>query len=411
MVDELIQRSVAPLITEAMSDTRVVFVMGARQVGKSTLVDEYATTNRLAPVVTLDTKAARDAALQDPAGFVAGLPRPAVLDEVQRVPDLMLAIKEAVDRDTIPGQFLLTGSSNVRSNRKVKDALTGRMEIITLWPLSQAEIHHGENVVDSWMAGDPVMVADGVVGKDAFASKIAQGGFPEAIGRSPRRRDRWFQNYIDTTLDRDLRDISDAQKLDEVPHLLRLAATQAAGLVNYSNLADRLRLSESTVRSYVELLETLFLIRRLPAWRPGLAAREVHAPKLHVVDSGLLMYLLGADESRIGTDPQITGSVLENFVVMEVVKQIETAQTHVRPYHYRSGREEVDLVLESRAGDIVGVEIKASATPSSSDRRGLEKLRDVVGQRFKAGVIVYSGRQTIPQGDRLWAMPISGLWA
>jgi predicted AAA+ superfamily ATPase len=285
------------------------------------------------------------------------------------------------------------------------------MEIITLWPLSQAEIHKGSNIVDALMDGAPPMISDATIGRDAYAKQVATGGFPEARTRPSKRRDRWFRDYIDTTLDRDLRDVSDALKLEEVPRLLRLAAGQTAGLTNYANLADRLRLSERTVKSYIELLETVFLVRRLPAWRPGITAREGHAPKLHVVDTGLLLHLLGADEHRIGHDDQITGKVLENFVVMEIIKQSESATVDVRPYHYRTGRDEVDMVIESRSGDIVGIEVKAGATPSSHDRRSLEKLRDATGARFKAGVIVYSGRHTIPQGDRLWAMPVSGLWA
>jgi predicted AAA+ superfamily ATPase len=407
----LVGRWASLVVEEAMADTRVVFVVGARQVGKSTLVSQYASARDLGPVITLDNKAVRDAALGDPTGFVAGLRPPVVLDEVQRAPDLLLAIKERVDQDTTPGQFLLTGSANVRSNRNVKDALTGRIEVVTLWPLSQGEIQRGRNVVDVLLAGGPPEVVDAVVGRDAFAGPVAEGGFPEARQRQGRRRDRWFRDYIDTTLDRDLRDVSDALKLSEMPRLLRLAAAQAAGLVNYANLADKLGLNEKTVKSYIELLETVFLLRRLPAWRPGLASREVHSPKLYLVDTGLLLHLLGVGQSRVRPDPRITGPALENFVALEILKQAETAETMAQVFHYRAGRDEVDLVLETRAGDIVGIEVKASATPSTSDRRGLERLRDVAGRRFIAGVVVYTGERTIPLGDRLWAMPVSGLWA
>ncbi|MCL2788779.1 MAG: ATP-binding protein [Micrococcales bacterium] len=409
MGDEWVERWASRLLAEAMSDTRVVFVMGARQVGKSALISRYADEHGLASVVTLDTKAARDAAVDDPTGFVAELPRPAVIDEVQRAPDVLLAIKEAVDKDSTPGQFLLTGSANVRTNRRVKDALTGRMEIITLWPLARGELARSTNLVDALFLGQPPVVTASVGGREAFVSRVTSGGFPEAMAREGRRRARWFNNYVETTLDRDLRDLSDALKLDQMPRLLRLAATQTAGLVNYANLADRLRLSEATVRSYLELLETVFLVRRLPAWRPGLANREVHSPKLHLVDTGLLLSLLGADADRLATDQQITGKALENYVVMEVTKQLEAALTVARAYHYRAGRYEVDLVLEAANGDVVGIEVKASATPSSSDRRGLEKLRDLTGPRFKAGAVIYSGRQTLPLGDRLWALPICAL--
>ena len=411
MIDTLIARAVQPLVAEALADTRVVFVMGARQVGKSTLVSRVAAKDHPARLLTLDDQVTRDAALADPAGFVAGLDRPVVLDEVQRAPDLLLAIKETVDRDTRPGQFLLTGSANVLSNHRVKDALTGRMEIITLWPLAQSEIHSTRgNLIDSLLAAHPPQIDDALVGRGAFVDVVAAGGYPEARTRSGRRRDRWFRDYLDTTLDRDLRDISDAFKLNEMPRLLRLLASQAAGLLNYKTVADRLQLHPDTVKSYVQLLETVFLVHRLPAWRPGLGSREGQTPKINIVDSGLLANLLGADTERIRTDAQVTGKVLENFVVMEIVKLAQWAETDVRPYHYRDGRDEIDIVLETRAGDLVAIEVKASATLDAASRRVLTKLRDATGDRFRAGVVLYTGRQTVPLGDRLWAVPISGLW-
>jgi len=406
----MIDRWLFPLVEEAMEDTRVTFIMGARQVGKSTLVQRIAEEKRW-PLLTLDDQVTREAALTDPTGFIAGINRPVVIDEVQRAPDILLAIKQTVDTDTRPGQFLLTGSSNVRSNRRVKDALTGRMEVLTLWPLGQGEIHKSGNLVDALFQADPPQVDNAPVGRDAFVNIVATGGYPEAMNRHGRRRDRWFSSYIDTTLDRDLRDISDALKLDEIPHLLRLLAAQSAGLLNYTTLSDRLGLNEKTVKSYVQLLETVFIIVRLPSWRSGLAAREQHAPKIHLVDTGLLSHLLGADENRIRTDDQITGHIVENFVVMEVIKQIDSAEIDAKPYHYRAGRDEVDMILESRSGAIVGIEVKAGASLGSSDWRPLAKLRDSAGSRFVCGVVVYSGRQTLPLSDRLWAIPISGLWS
>lgn len=385
--------------------------MGARQVGKSTLVTSIANNERPSRVITLDDKVAREAALNDPTGFVAGLTHPITVDEVQRAPDLLLAIKEVVDRNTKPGQFLLTGSANVLTNRKIKDALTGRMEIVTLWPLSQAELHGASsNFIDAAFAGSPPIIDNATVGRDAFAVPIAAGGYPEALQRNGRRREHWFRDYVDTTLDRDLRDVSDALKLAQMPRMLTLLATQAAGLLNYKSVADKLQIHPSTIKSYVQLLETVFLIYRLPPWRPGLGAREVHAPKVNVVDSGLLAYLLGANEDRIRTDDQVTGKVLENFIVMEMVKLAQWAAMDTRLYHYRDGRDEVDLVLETRAGDLVAIEVKSSASLKSTDYRSLTKFRDTVGGRLKAGIVLYSGRQTIPLGERLWAVPICGLW-
>jgi predicted AAA+ superfamily ATPase len=305
--------------------------MGARQVGKSTLATEVARLDHPAQVLTLDDKSIRDAAVADPSGFVAGLPGAVVLDEIQRAPDLLLAIKEAVDRDTLPGRFLLTGSANVLTNRRIKDALTGRMEMVTLWPLSQAEIHDSlVNFVDRLFESRPPVVTNAPVGRGAFVDIVGAGGYPEARNRAGRRRDHWFRDYLTTTLDRDLRDVSDALKLNEIPRLLRLLATQATGLLNYNAVARRLQLHPDTVKSYVQLLETVFLVYRMPAWRPGLGAREIHAPKLMLVDSGLLSHALGAGAERIRNDDQITGKLLENFVALEVVKHAQWAETDAR---------------------------------------------------------------------------------
>jgi uncharacterized protein len=412
MTAHMFPRHAQRLVLEALTDTRVVFVGGARQVGKSTLAREIAQGPHAADELSLDNRATRETALADPEGFVAGLNGPVFIDEIQRAPDLLLAIKDAVDRDLTPGRFLLTGSANVLSARKVKDALTGRMEAISLWPLAQSEIHgSGTNFVDALFASCPPRVAGATVGRGAFVDIAAAGGYPEARLRNGRRRARWFASYLDTTLDRDLRDISDARKLVEVPRLLRLLASQAANVLSYRAVATKLDLTHDTVREYVGLLQTIFLVRLLPAWRPGIGAREAQAPKAYLVDSGLLARLLGADERRIAADDQITGKVLENFAVTEVLKHVDWADVETRAYHYRRPDEEIDLVLESRAGEIVAIEVKAAASLGRRDLRAMEKLRDSRGERFKAGVVLYTGAQTIPLGDRLWAVPISGLWA
>ena len=408
---EIFDRNAEPRVLEALADTRVVFIAGARQVGKSTLAEQIARSGDFTEELSLDVRATREAALADPEGFIAGIAGPAFIDEVQRAPELLLAIKRAVDRDAAPGRFLLTGSANLLTARKVKDALTGRMETVRLWPLSQSEIHGSAgNFVDALFAAEPPRVTGAPVGRKAFVEAVAAGGYPEARVRSGRRRDRWFASYLDTTLDRDLREVSDARKLHEVPRLLRLLASQAANILSYRAVAKKLDLTHETVREYVGLLQTVFLVHLLPAWRPGIGAREVHAPKAYLVDAGLLAHLLGADERRIETDDQITGKVLENFVVTEVLKHAGWAATDSSAYHYRQREDEVDLLLESRSGEIVAVEVKAAASVDRRDVRAMEKLRDGRGARFKAGVVVCACEQTTPLGDRLWAMPLSGLW-
>jgi uncharacterized protein len=413
-VTTIYPRNARSLILEALADTRIVSVVGARQVGKSTLTRDIVSSDHPAEIISLDDLATRDAARRDPTGFVANIKGPVLIDEVQRAPDLYFAIKARVDRDLRPGRFLLTGSADVFRTGRMREALTGRMETITLWPLSQGELHGGTvvNVIDLLFAGRAPQITDAPVGRDAFVSLVAESGYPEARLRPPgRSRDRWFASYIHNAINTDLREATDASKLQEMPRLLRLLAAQAANELVYRSIAQRLDVHPRTATSYVSLLEAVYLVRLLPAWRPGLGTREIHAPKAYIVDSGLLAHLLSANTARIGKDDQITGRVLENFVAMEVLRQSDWAQMDSRVHHHRDGRDEVDLVLENRSGEIVGIEVKASASIRPREYAGLLKLRDARGDQFKAGIVVYTGSQTIPLSHRVWAVPISGLWS
>ena len=401
------------LIVEALADTRGVFVLGARQVGKSTLARQIAEGEHPAQIVNLDQRAPRDAALSDPEGFVAGLRRPVLIDEVQRgSSDLLLAIKQVLDTDMSPGQFLLTGSANVLRNKKVADALTGRIELIRLWPLAQAEIEESDNnFVDALFAAAPPSVSHAPVGRDALRGRIIAGGYPEARTRVGRRQARWFASYLQATFEKDLESITEAHKLHEMPKVLRLLASQAANLFVPASLASKLAIDRRTVDHYVGLLETIFLAKRIPAWTPGLGQREIQHPKVYIVDSGLLLHLLGVNEQRLLTDDQVTGKVLENFVAMEIVKHAEWSDDPPRVYHYRRKQDEIDIVLENRGGDIAAIEIKSAATVSEKDWRVLKKLRDKRGDSFQCGVVLYTGAQTVPLGNRLFAVPLSGLWS
>lgn len=410
---KLLQRASQPLVTEALADTRVVLIMGARQVGKSTLAEQIVRTNHPATMINLDEQPQREAALADPEGFIAGLERPVLIDEVQRGgPDLFLAIKAVIDADRSPGQFLLTGSANVLRTRKVWEALTGRVELINLGPLTQAEIEASSlNFVDAVFAGKPPQVEGAPKGRDALLERLTAGGYPEARLRSPKRRARWFDSYIQTTLERDLKDISQARKLTEMPRLLRLIASQTANLFSANKLSQRLSIHNQTVDSHVSLLEAIFLVQRLPAWTPGIGNREIRHPKIYVSDTGLLLHLLGANEKRLREDDQITGKALENFVAMELVRHADSSEENPKAHHYRRGRDEIDVILENRAGDICAIEVKASATIRDKDWGALARLRDARSKSFRCGVLFYTGAQTLPLGDRLYAVPLSGLWA
>jgi predicted AAA+ superfamily ATPase len=401
------------LVAEALADTRVVLLMGARQTGKSTLAEQLVRDAHSASISNLDEAPIRGAAINDPEGFIAGLWRPAFIDEVQRGgPDLFLAIKRAVDEDKAPGQFLLTGSTNVLRSRRVWEALTGRVEIVTLWPFAQVEIERSSsNFVDALFAGEPPSITDGPKGREALKDRLTAGGYPEARIRNAPRRNRWFDSYLRTTLERDLQDISQAHKLQQMPSLLRLVAAQAANLFVPSKLSQRLGLHRETVDSHVDLLEAIFLVHRLRAWTPGIGQREIRHSKAYVVDTGLLLYLLGADEKRLLEDDQVTGKALENFIAMEIVRLAEWSRDTPAIYHYRQGTDEVDLILENRAGEICAIEAKASVTLREKDWRQLAKLRDARPDSFRCGVLFYTGEKTVPLGDRLFAVPLSGLWA
>lgn len=336
------------------------------------------------------------------------------IDEVQRAPEVLLEIKRIVDRDPQPGQFLLTGSARVLSLPRVADALVGRVETVTLWPLSQAEIAGSRrNLVDALFAGEPFSISDAPVGREAWLERALGGGLPEARERPEgHRRDAWFSSYLETLMERDVRDLANIRALDEVPALLTLVAARSTGPLNVAALAGELRISEASVRRYLSLLDAVFVLLRIPAWRRSLGRRATAAPKYQLVDSGLAAHVLSLDRRRLASSEALAGGLLESFVRMELVKQAGSSEARPNIFHFRTrgGGFEVDAVLERRGGQLVGVEIKASATPSKRDFRGLEELRDSRGDSFVAGIVIHSGEQTIPFGDRMWALPVSALW-
>lgn len=409
----MIQRHLRPLVLDALQDTRVVVVLGARQVGKSTLVEQIATSDRPATMLTLDDQATRDAAVDDPTGFVAGLKPPVVIDEVQRAPALLLAIKVRVDRDQTPGQFLLTGSANILTAPSIADALTGRTEYLYLSPFSQGELRGvREGFVPTLFDGRWPQLTTDQVGRHAFAERIVTGGFPAVLDRGPTRRERFFASYVDTVIGRDLSTIAHVQDQANVRNLLAGIASISASLLNIESLARDRGLAPNTVRAHASLLDTLFLTARVESWSSNLLSRVVKAPKAYVTDSGLLCHLVGADADRLVADGPIAGMAFETFVAMELRRHIAWQENAPRHFHYRDrdGRE-VDAVLERRDGSVVGIEVKTAASASARDFRGLRHLRDKLGDRFKAGVLLYTGPSTVPFGDRLAAVPLPGLWA
>ena len=405
----MFERFVERRAEEALSDTPVVLIVGPRRAGKTTLVRKMGEAGR--PYITLDDQTVLEAAKSDPAGFIRGLDR-AIIDEIQRAPDLLLAIKKTIDEDYRPGRFLLTGSANVLTLPRVADSLAGRMETIQMLPLARAEIEGRKpTFLEHLFAGKLRSHQEAILGDD-LVQIVLLGGFPEAISRdSERRRQDWSRSYLTSVLTRDLRDIADVEKLTELPKFVRLLAEHSGQLVNYSQFGAGINVSHKTGQRYVGLLEQVFLIATVPPWFTNALKRIVKTPKLHFLDSGLLATARGLSFDRVKADRSTFGALLESFVYAEVLKLMTASDLRLTPHHFRDrdGRE-VDIVLERDDGMIAGIEVKASATVKAGDFGGLRALAEACGDRFAFGVVLYDSADVVPFGDRLAAVPLSSLW-
>jgi predicted AAA+ superfamily ATPase len=405
----MIARYLEPVLEAALRQRPVVLLQGARQTGKTTLARAWA-DRAGAMFLTLDDPVVYSAAVTDPAGLVAGQAGPLVVDEVQRVPELLRAIKLAVDRDRRPGRFLLTGSASVLAVPKVSESLAGRMELLTLWPLSERELGgtKGPTLVDRLFGDGPALKSRRA--DPELKRRVLRGGYPEVPSLGERTRE-WFTSYLATVLQRDVRDLARIEDLAALPRLFRVLASRTAGLLSYAGLSRDVGLPQTTLKRYFALLETTFLAQTLPAWHTNLGRRLVKAPKILLTDTGLAAGVLGLDESRLAHEPELWGSLVETFVGMELMKQAGWSEVRPALHHFRShSGDEVDLVLEGPAGDLVGIEVKAGVQVSADDFRGLKVLAAARPRRFRAGVVLHTGREAVPFGDRLFALPVSALW-
>ena len=394
---------------EALSDTPVVLIVGPRRAGKTTLVKSMGEADRA--YITLDDQTALEAARSDPAGFIRGLDR-VTIDEIQRAPDLLLAIKKTVDEDYRPGRFLLTGSANVLTLPRIADSLAGRMETLRMLPLARAEIEaRMPSFLERLFEGKLQNQREALVGDDLVRA-VLLGGFPEAIAReSERRRQDWARSYLSSILTRDLRDIAEVEKLTELPKFVRMLAERSGQLVNYSQFGASINVSHKTGQRYVGLLEQVFLIATLQPWFTNALKRIVKTPKLHFLDSGLLASARGLTFDRIKADRGTFGALLESFVFSEALKLMTASNLRLTPHHFRDREmREVDIVLERDDGMIAGIEVKASATVKSGDFAGLQALAGSYGDHFAFGVVLYDNTDVVPFGDQLAAAPLSCLW-
>lgn len=395
-----------------MSSARVVAMLGARQAGKSTLARMLAEDRLPADYLTLDDEPVRALAQGDPVGFVAGLGARTVIDEVQRVPDLLLAIKSRVDRDNARGQFLLTGSANLRRIPTVSDALPGRIDYVTLWPFTQGELRgEPEDLLTRLFAGDVPAIEDAPAGRHQYVEQLSSGGFPEAQQRAGASRRRFFNSYVASVVERDVAETSRVHDPSAVGTLLGLVAARSGSLARYDSLAREVGVDGKTAKGYLDVLERLFLVRIRRPWHVNLGQRQVKAPKLYVVDSGLLASLVGADSRRIREDEGFAGTLFETFVATELERQSSWSPEQLTFWHYRDGDHEVDIVIERPSGEVLGIEVKAGATVRPADFRGLKRMRERLGERLVAGLVIYTGERTLPFGEGLWAVPLSALWA
>jgi predicted AAA+ superfamily ATPase len=402
-----VPRRAEALVTEALSDTRIVIINGARQVGKSTLAERVLRKAPRRQARFLDDPQTRFAAESDPVGFLEfdGL---MLIDEVQRVPGLWLAIKNSVDRDPRPGKFILTGSARLRALHSLPDALPGRSETVELWPLSQGEIDgEPDRFVDAAFNTDAGLTALGTPLRRAdYLSRIARGGYPGAFQRdTPKRRDRFFSSYLNDIIVRDVKQVADIERAADMRRLIGLLAGRCGSMLNLSKIASELAISEPTVRRYVQILETIYLVQLIPAWSSGATGRVTRAPKLMFVDSGLASHL------QTPRAVEQSGGLVENFVMGELARQLTWSETAATLYHYhdRDGHE-VDAVLEDTSGRVIGIEVKSAQSVRAEDLVGLRYLKQKLGARMHAGYVLYCGTESLRFGDGLGCLPISALW-
>lgn len=408
----LIGRHLLPQVMRSLRDTPVVLINGARQTGKTTLARSIVSRHGYR-FVSFDDESTLAAAVIDPQGFLEGLGEKVAIDEVQRVPALFPAIKLAVDRHRRAGRFLLTGSADVLTMPAMSESLAGRMEPRTLWPFSQGEIEGTEErFIDEMFSARRPSIPSEASSRDDLMARALRGGFPRAYRRDEARRDDWFAAYLTTIVQRDLRDLTDVRHLDAMPRILSLIATRAGGLLNVSDLSRSAGIPLTTLQRYLTLLQHAFLVRSIPPWSRTPSKRLVKSPKIVLLDPGLLAHLSGLSRARLRRDPTLAGPLMEAFAATELMKQASWSRIRTRILHFRThGGREVDLVLEAADGRVVGIEVKASASLGRANFAGMGALREMAGAHFHRGVVLYAGTETLPFGDRMWAMPLSSMWS
>ena len=411
----MLRRSAEPAVDQALQDTPVTVILGPRQVGKSTLARVFVSRER--PYVTLDDLTALGEAKRNPAQFLDSLGRPVIIDEVQRAPELFLPIKQRVDRDRKPGAYLLTGSANVFLLPKIADSLAGRVQTIDLLPLTQSELtaRPENNALETLLRPelDPRDLPDLPTEHEEITETIARGGFPEPASRpSQARRRAWFDSYVRTLLDRDVRDIANIEGLSQMPRLLSLLARRSGEPFNVLSLSRETGIPHTTLTRYVELLKALYLLQSVPAWTQEPAARFLRTPNSFLVDSGLLCALLGVEAKGLEAEHDALVIALKTFVANELARQIAASSAKPWLLHLRSvKRSQVDFVLQTGQGKLLGIQTAAVTSLATEHFAGLRYLAELAGESFLRGIVLCLGREPQWLGKNILALPIPYLWS
>ena len=402
----MFKRSLQQKLEKIISISPVTLLTGPRQSGKTTLVQEIAKKYNYS-YVTFDDLNYLSAAKNDPKGFIAGLKKPVILDEVQRVPEIFLAIKQDVDENRHAGRYLLTGSANPLLIPRLGDSLAGRMIILNLYSLSQGELQNKyEKFIDRVFSDEPLYdLKFDIISKDDLFKLITIGGYPSVQKLESDERELWFNSYITTILYRDVQELANISGLTEFPLLLKLLATRVGNLLNVAELSRSIGIANPTLHRYLSLLEILFMVKLQASYKTNLGKRLVKAPKTYLFDTGFLSYLIDFNFN-------LSGGILENFVVSELYKQSTWSQKRVNLFHYRTvSGTEIDIILEDAAGNIVAIEVKSSQTVTPKDFKGIINLQNEIGEKFIKGIVLYTGSSYTPFGEKLFALPISSLWS
>lgn len=411
----MINRKIKLKLLEALEDSPVVLLHGVRQSGKSTLIKNLVDNEYPARYLTFDDPGILSAAQNNPIEFLSTYEGSIAIDEVQKVPEIFPVIKALVDKKRVPGKFILTGSSNIFLIPKISESLAGRIEILNLYPLSQNEISGtAYNFIDEIFKQNYKLTehVEAVHGQNDLISRITTGGFPEMLTRKKRdRQDAWFKSYITTILQRDVRDISNIENLGELSKLLKLFSSRAGTLLSFAEISRSADIPQTTLKRYTALLEAVFTLYFLPAWSGNLSKRLIKTPKVYLSDTGLLSHLTGFDRIKVVNDLLAWGRIFENFILMELVKQISWSRYNLTAFYFRTaGGHEVDFVIERSDGSLVGIEVKASSHVNNKMFNHLKVFANETGKKFLRGIVFYTGIEAIPFGKNFFALPVDMLW-